>query len=143
MSGYRVAVSTNLIYLTIINILEQYYAQVTHKFWKKPTHEEMYFTSCNTTTQLNGHKAYSERVQYCSGASSSDIVSSRDVPALTRTKKTLWHCIEFYYKLKMYKLYRLINIDHKEVLEILEMGLITWLGKKKKITQYEPENIHL
>lgn len=42
----------------------------------------------------------------------------------------------------MYQLYRLITIDHKEVLAIFEMGLTTWL-EKKKITQYASENTQL
>lgn len=41
----------------------------------------------------------------------------------------------------MYKLYRLVNIGHKEVIELFEMGLIT--RSEKKITQYESENIYL
>lgn len=51
------------------------------------------------------------------------MVFSSDLPALPRIKNKLLHCIKFYYELKMYESYRLINIDHIEVLETFGMGL--------------------
>lgn len=44
----------------------------------------------------------------------------------------------------MYKLYRLIHIHHKEVLEVLEMGLTTWLEKINhtiQIWKHTPPNM--